>query len=131
MANQHRHRVIVIDDDRDVRELLQVLLDLDERFDLVGIAQDGADGLRQVTDKDPDAVVVDLDLPELDGLRVIAEVRANDRNIPIVVFSAFPDPYTLLEVLRCGADAYLDKAVAWAELVPTLLSLCEESLQPS
>ena len=118
------HRVVVIDDDPDVCALLEVLFDVDDRFDLVGVAGDGRSGVAIVDDLEPDAVVVDLDLPEIDGLEAIAEIHARQPGTHIVVFSAFPDPFTLLDVLRSGADSYLDKATAWAELVPTVAGLC-------
>jgi two-component system nitrate/nitrite response regulator NarL len=128
MAEQeHLHRVVVIDDDPDVCALLEMLFDVDDRFDLVGIAEDGRTGVAIVSDLEPDAVVVDLDLPEIDGLEAISQIHASMPGTRIVVFSAFPDPFTLLDVLRCGADSYLDKATAWAELVPTVADLCEHS----
>jgi DNA-binding response OmpR family regulator len=68
--------------------------------------------------------VVDLDLPNLDGVEVIARLRGASPASRIIVFSAFPDPLTLLEVLRQGADEYLDKARTWADLLPTIELLC-------
>jgi len=121
------HRIVVIDDDPDVSALLALLFEVDDRFDLVGVAADGRNGIDIVTELEPDAVVVDLDLPEANGLDVIVEIRADLPETRIVVFSAYPDPYTLLDALRCGADSYLDKATAWAELVPTVAGLCGET----
>jgi DNA-binding NarL/FixJ family response regulator len=115
-------RVVVIDDDDDVRDLLTLLLDLDERFTLVGAAESGAAGVELVRALVPDVVVVDLELPGMDGLEVVNQVAGLALDIRIVVFSAFPDPFTLVDVLHRGADAYLDKASAWSELLPTLAS---------
>jgi DNA-binding NarL/FixJ family response regulator len=123
----HQHRVVVIDDDPDVCALVEFLFEVDARFDLVGVAGDGRAGVAIVDALHPDAVVVDLDLPELGGLEAIAQIRVLCPDVRIVVFSAFPDPFTLLDVLRCGADSYLDKATAWAELIPTVADLCTES----
>jgi DNA-binding NarL/FixJ family response regulator len=120
----------VIDDDPEIRDLLQVLLELDERFDLAGVAADGVTGVALVADVKPSAVLVDLEMPGLDGLEVIRQVRERLPSTRIVVFSAFPDPFTLLEVLRCGADGYVDKATAWSGLLPTLAELCDDVLQP-
>ena len=121
------HRIVVIDDDPDVSALLALLFEVDDRFDLVGVAADGRNGIDIVSELEPDAVVVDLDLPEANGLDVIVEIHADLPDTRIVVFSAYPDPYTLLDALRCGADSYLDKATAWAELVPTVAALCGET----
>jgi two-component system nitrate/nitrite response regulator NarL len=122
-------RVVLIDDDPDVRTLLEVLFELDDRFHLVGSAPDGVRGLDLVRDLVPDAVVVDLEMPGIDGLTVIGAVRSLMLDIRVIVFSAFPDPYTLMDVLQRGADGYLDKAAAWSELLPTLAGLFHGSLQ--
>jgi len=125
MAAPHPHSVLVIDDDPDVRSLIEVLFEVDDRFDMVAAVADGRAGIAAAAVLRPDVVVVDLGLPDIDGLAVVAEVRAMLPDARVVVFSAFPDPFTLLEVLRSGAHTYLDKATAWAELVPTVAGLCE------
>jgi DNA-binding NarL/FixJ family response regulator len=120
------HRIVIIEDDVDVRALLEVMLDLDDRFEVVGIAADGYDGISMARERAPDAVILDLELPGIGGLDVLALIATRSPEARIVVFSAFPDPITLIDVLRLGADAYLDKATAWAELLPTVASLCED-----
>ena len=116
-------RVVVVDDDEDVRDLLALMFDVDERFELVGVAANGQDGIDTVCRLVPDVVVVDLDLPGVDGLGVVDFVVALELDIRVVVFSAYPDPFTLLEVLRHGAHGYVDKANAWAELLPMIAGL--------
>jgi DNA-binding NarL/FixJ family response regulator len=116
-------RVLLVDDDPDVRTLLELLFDLDDRFVLIGSAEEGEAGIDLVRRLVPDAVVVDLELPGIDGLCVLEAVQALALDIRVVVFSAFPDPFTLLDVLRHGADGYIDKAAAWSELLPTLAGL--------
>lgn len=130
MAEPVPIRVVVIDDDLDVRQLLEVLFDLDDRFEFVGSATDGPAGIDLVHGLVPDAVVVDLELPGIDGLMVIDAVRSLALDIRVIVFSAFPDPFTLFDVLGRGADGYLDKATAWSEMLPTLAGLFHGSLQP-
>lgn len=102
------------------------MFDLDDRFDLVGTAATGREGIDLVCRTVPDAVVVDLDLPDLDGFSVVEFVRSLELDIRIVVFSAFPDPFTLVDVLRHGAHAYLNKANAW-ELLPAVAGLFHDA----
>jgi DNA-binding NarL/FixJ family response regulator len=64
----------------------------------------------------------------MDGMAVLTDLRAVLPEARIVVFSAFADPVTLFDALRCGADGYLDKGSAWAELVPIVAELCVEEL---
>lgn len=119
-----RWSVVIVEDDREVRDLLVLLFELDGRFAPVVAAEDGRAGIDAVVEHRPDIVIVDLHLPEVAGPEVIRACRERAPETRVVVFSAFPDPFTLLEVLRLGADSYLDKATAWNELVPTAAELC-------
>src|SRR4051812_27415672 len=120
--------IVVIDDDPDVRALVEMLFEVDERFDVLACVGEGRTGVDVVQRLQPDAVVVDLELPDMDGMAVIGDIRAVLPGARIVVFSAFADPLTLFDALRSGADGYLDKGSAWAELVPTVAELCAETV---
>lgn len=117
--------VVLVEDDVEVRDLIAMLFALDGRFEVVAEVGDGASGVEAVRQHKPDAVVLDLHLPLLPGTAAIASMRTASPHTRIVVFSAFPDPFTLLEVLHHGADSYLDKATAWEELVPVVSELCD------
>jgi two-component system NarL family response regulator len=119
-------RVVVIDGDGDVRDLLEMMLEMADGFRLVHVAVDAERGVRQVAALQPDAVVYDLDLPDIDGIQAIARLRAASPRSRLIVISAFPDPMTLLEVLRQGADEYLDKSRVWADLLPVIELLCRD-----
>jgi two-component system, NarL family, nitrate/nitrite response regulator NarL len=125
------HRIVIVEDDAEVRSLLELMIQHDERFVLDGSACDGHDGVSMVSASMPDAVILDLEMPGLSGLDAIGLIGLRSPSTRILVFSAFPDPVTLIDVLRLGADGYLDKASAWSELLPTLAALCEPSLQRS
>jgi DNA-binding NarL/FixJ family response regulator len=117
-------RVVIVEDDEEVRSLLELMLEHDDRFEVDGLAVDGHAGVAMVAERRPDAVILDLEMPGLSGLDAIGLMGMRSPDTRIVVFSAFPDPITLIDVLRLGADAYLDKASAWSELLPTLASVC-------
>lgn len=119
-----RVRVVVADDVPEIRALVRLRLQLDARFEVVGEAADGAQAVDVVAAEQPDAVVLDLQMPEVDGLGAIPGIKASSPRTKILVLSAFPDPYTLGHVLTYGADTYLDKGTALSELAPTLVSLC-------
>lgn len=117
-------RVLLVDDDVEVRGLLEVVLEGDERFEVVGQAEDGAVGLALAVALRPDVVVLDLMMPGVDGFAALPRLRQALPAARIVVVSAFPDPYTLLDAVKLGADGYIDKSRVWCELVPTLTGLC-------
>ena len=116
--------VVLIEDEDEIRDVLRVLFDLDDRFRVVAEAADGLSGIDAVTAHQPDVVVLDMQLPGATGAEVVRAANEVSPNTRIVIFSSFPDPFTLLEVLRLGADSYLDKATAWMDLLPTILELC-------
>ena len=116
-------RVVVIDDDEDIHVLLELILGLDGRFRLAGQARSGDEGVALVGEILPEVVILDLQMPGIDGLAAIPLIRRAAPGAKIAVLSAFPDPYTLLDVVSRGADVYLDKTRTHSELVPSLLSL--------
>jgi DNA-binding NarL/FixJ family response regulator len=126
----YRPRVIVIDGDGDVLALLETMFEVADGFELVATSADADLGVLDAAAHQPDAVVVDLDLPNIDGVQVVGRLRRAAPRSRIIVFSAFPDPLTLMEVLRLGADEYLDKARTWADLLPTVELLCASPRAP-
>ena len=121
--------VLVVADDEAIRDLLEAILDLDSRFTLAGAAATGPDAVEMACRLQPAVVVVDLQIGGSDWPGVLGAIRRRLPGANVVVLSAIPDPYTLLEVLTLGADAYLDEANAFSELVPTLMAVCGAELE--
>lgn len=117
-----RWTVLVVDDDPDVHPLLEMLFQVDGRFELVGSAHDGAAALDQVARRPPDAVVVDLSSADPEEWEALPRLRQEAPAARIIVFSAFPEIFTLADALAAGADAYLNKASVW-ELIPVMAQL--------
>jgi DNA-binding NarL/FixJ family response regulator len=120
-----RVRVVVVDDDEDIRTLIEVMIDHDSRFRMVGAAQDGVEAVSLVARLQPDAVILNVRLPGLDGIDALPLLRRRAPKAKMVAYSAFPDPWTLASVLQAGADSYLDVRATWSELLPTLEALLE------
>lgn len=116
-------RVVVVDDDDTVRHMVRILLSMEDDYKVVGEASDGIEGSAIVVEAQPDVVLVDLEMPAMDGLVAISEIRERAPGTKIAVLSAFPDPYTLGDALGRGADTYLDKAMSLSELPELLRSL--------
>jgi DNA-binding NarL/FixJ family response regulator len=130
MADAHPtrepRRVVIVDDDEYTRDLLEAMVDADDRFELVGVARDGRVALSLVEWLRPDVVVIDLQVRGLDGLDAIAGFRQRAPGCRIVVMSAFPDLCSLADLVLRGVDLYLDKANAFAELLPALAALTDQ-----
>ncbi|MGQ0604034.1 MAG: response regulator transcription factor [Anaerolineales bacterium] len=107
-------RVLLIEDEATVRDTLAMNLRA-EKFDVV-TASDGADGLRLARDEAPDLIILDLMLPELDGLSVCRMLR-RDSDVPIIMLTARGTEMDRITGLETGADDYVVKPFSLGELL--------------
>lgn len=114
-------RVLVVDDDKAVRDSLRRSLEFNG-YDVV-LAQDGAEALASIAVATPDAVVMDVMMPRLDGIETTKALRAAGNDIPILVLTARDSVGDRVEGLDAGADDYLAKPFALDELLARLRAL--------
>ncbi|HEY5155275.1 MAG TPA: response regulator, partial [Acidimicrobiales bacterium] len=114
-------RVLVADDDRAIRESLVRALELEGY--VVIAASDGAAALDRVRDDPPDAVVLDIMMPSVDGLTVCRVLRAERNRIPILMLTARTETRDRVAGLDAGADDYLPKPFDLDELLARLRAL--------
>jgi two-component system NarL family response regulator len=110
-------RVLLVEDHRMVREALREVLTKVPDMEVVGEAGDAQDGLAQAAATAPDVIVLDIRLPDLNGIEVAARLRDAGNTAKIVALSAFSDKRFVTEMLRSGASAYVTKSAAGTELV--------------
>jgi two-component system response regulator MprA len=120
--------VLVVDDDRAVRESLRRSLEFNG-YD-VALAGDGAEALATISSSRPDAVVMDVMMPRLDGLETTRALRTAGHDVPILVLTARDAVGDRVEGLDAGADDYLTKPFALAELLARLRALLRRTVQP-
>ncbi len=113
--------VLVVDDDEAILDSLGRALELEGYA--VRKAVDGAEALRCVAEREPDAVVLDIGLPDINGRVVAARMRAGGLSTPILVLSALDQVDDRIAGLEAGADDYLVKPFAMGELVARLRAL--------
>jgi two-component system response regulator MprA len=114
-------RILVVDDDRAVRESLRRSLTFNGYT--VDLAVDGLDALEQVAAARPDALVLDVMMPRLDGLEVCRRLRGVGDDLPILVLTARDSVSERVAGLDAGADDYLPKPFALEELLARLRAL--------
>jgi DNA-binding NarL/FixJ family response regulator len=102
-------RVVVADDQASVREGLVLLLGGLPDIDVVGAAADGEQALRLVAEHKPDAILLDLRMPVLDGIDAIRRLTVEHPGVAIVVLTTYADDSSVLDALRAGAHSYLTK----------------------
>ena len=109
--------VLVVEDDMPIRNLISTTLKTHEYKFLT--AKNGNDAIMQASSHNPDVVLLDLGLPDIDGIEVIKKIRSWS-NMPIIVISARSEDSDKIEALDCGADDYLTKPFSVEELLVRL-----------
>ena len=102
-------RVVVADDQRVVRDGLVTLLKLLPGIDVVAAGSDGEEAVRLVAEHNPDVLLVDLRMPNCDGVEATRRVRADHPGTEVVVLTTYSDDDSVLSALRAGARGYLTK----------------------
>jgi two-component system response regulator MprA len=120
-TDQDSPRVLVVDDDRAVRESLRRSLEFNG-YD-VSLASDGAEALASIAGRLPDALVIDVMMPRLDGIETTKALRTAGNDLPILVLTARDSVGDRVEGLDAGADDYLTKPFALDELLARLRAL--------
>jgi two-component system, NtrC family, response regulator AtoC len=112
------HRVLVVDDERLIRWSLEQMLE--KSGYAVEAAVDGTSALAAVRSDSPDLVLLDLKLPDIDGLQVIKQIKESHPWIQVVIMTAYSDVSTAVEAMRLGAYDYIPKPIDFDNLVVTL-----------
>jgi DNA-binding NarL/FixJ family response regulator len=102
-------RVVIADDQASVRQGLVLLLGGLPGIDVVGAAADGEQALALVAEQQPDAILLDLHMPVLDGIGATRRLVAEHPGVAIVVLTTYADDNSVLEALQAGARSYLTK----------------------
>jgi two-component system response regulator MprA len=118
-------RVLIVDDDRSLREALRRALLLDG-YDTVSAAN-GREALAQVAEATPDALVLDIGLPDVDGLEVCRRLREDGNRVPVLILTARDAIEDRIDGLDAGADDYLVKPFDLGELKARLRALLRRS----
>ena len=116
MESNAKVRILVADDHPMLREGLVAVLSTQPDFEVVGQASTGAEVIRQVTKLKPDVVLLDLEMPELDGVEVLERLQQAEIDARVVVFTAYDTDERILGALRAGARGYLLKGASREEI---------------
>jgi len=113
-------RVVIADDQASVRQGLVLLLDGLPDIEVAGAAADGEQALDLVAELKPDAILLDLHMPVLDGIGAIRRLTAEHPEVAIVVLTTYADDSSVLEALRAGARSYLTKDADYTDIAQAL-----------
>lgn len=131
-------RVLIVDDSVVMRRMLTTILQEEPAIEVLGTARNGQQGVEFVTKLNPSIVIMDVEMPVLDGLGAVRAIRATHPRLPIIMFSALTTSggKATLDALHAGATDYIAKPAGMnnaaasieairAQLVPKVLGLCD------
>ncbi|MDX2471835.1 MAG: response regulator [SAR324 cluster bacterium] len=114
--------ILYVEDDQALRASTHALLA--NFFDPIDIAEDGAIGLKMTREKDYDLIITDIRMPNMDGIEMSREIKAQNFETPILVISAHDEASYLMELINIGVDSFLSKPLDLKHLLPALNKLC-------
>jgi DNA-binding response OmpR family regulator len=120
-------RILIVEDDDAIATGLALNLKLAGRQ--TAIARDGAEALKLTDDEDFQLILLDINLPKKNGLEVLSALRASDNLVPVIVISAREGEYDKVAALRLGADDYVTKPFALAELLARIDAVLRRTSQ--
>jgi DNA-binding NarL/FixJ family response regulator len=119
-------RLAVVDDQATVREALAVMLDLEADVDVVARATNGAEAVDIAASLRPDVILMDLNMPVMDGVEATRRIRQGDPGVTIIVLTTFDDDQSILAALRAGASGYLTKEAGRATILQAVRSAAQD-----
>ena len=126
-------RVLITDDQAIVRKGIQALLATEPNIEVAGEAENGKDAIRQVEKLQPDVILMDLQMPEMDGIEAIGHITASRPNARILVLTSFATDDKVFPAIKAGALGYLLKDSSPDELIQAIQQVHrgESSLHPT
>jgi DNA-binding NtrC family response regulator len=114
-------KLLYVEDDDDLRNTVFVFLK--DFFHTIHLASNGSDGLKKFIQHRPDIVITDLRMPYKDGIQLTKEIKAINRNIPVILNTAFAEIPDLISAIEAGVDRYLQKPVDEKNILNVLYDL--------
>ena len=126
-------RILIADDHAVVREGTRQFLEREDDLEVVGEAADGEEAVRLVGSLNPDVAIMDISMPNVDGIEATRQIKAKYPKVAVLILSAYDDDQFVFSLLEAGAAGYLLKSVRGNELVNAIreVSAGESVLHPT
>jgi len=117
---REKKKIVIAEDHRLLREGLKALLNASEKFEIVAEAEDGLEAVRHVDKFKPDIVLLDLNMPKMNGLSALKEIKSRFKETKILALTVHESEEYILEALRLGANGYCLKNAGRNELLSAI-----------
>src|SRR5664279_5952706 len=130
MSSARRTRILIVDDSAVMRSLLRTVVSVDSALEVAGTAADGASALHSIATLKPDLMLLDVEMPVMDGLLTLKKMRSHGHRIPVIMCSSVTQrgARTTVEALANGASDYVAKPAGQASREAAIHALSQELL---
>ncbi len=128
MHSNEMYRVVIAEDHTLFREGLKALLSLEPEFEVVGEAADGLEAYQRAEELQPDLILLDLNMPRVDGMAAIKEIKRLCPEAKILVLTVHKTEEHVLETLKSGASGYVLKDASHDELLLAMRSVLQDKI---
>ena len=117
-------KILLIDDNRFFMEALSYIIEANKQLKVIGIANTGKEALKKMEETHPDIVIIDVVLPDINGIRLAKEIFQRRKDLQIIVLSIYKDPEFIKAAQKVGVFAYLFKDEPVDIINRTILEAC-------
>lgn len=117
------YSLVIVDDVKGMRRLVSILLEESGRFDVVGEAATGLEGIEVVREAEPDLVLLDLSMPDMDGLEALPRILEASPRSKVAIYSGFEADRLEAASTELGAGGYIEKGTKPTEMIAKLLGI--------
>ncbi|MGE0200787.1 MAG: response regulator [Candidatus Melainabacteria bacterium] len=121
-------RVFIVDDNTNHSNGIKQLLELQSNFTVAGIASNGEEALKRIAEVDADVVLMDMNMPEMDGVSVIQQVLSTKPSLKILALTGYDDPDLIFRAMRGGAKGYILKTMVTSQLMNAIDEILNEKV---
>jgi DNA-binding response OmpR family regulator len=121
--------ILLVDDDLDDQKFFDEALKVVDKSLVLYTAKDGVDAMEQLMIKRPDVIMLDLNMPRMNGVEFLRELKSSNRysDIPVIIYSSFISTCDKVEVIALGARQFVRKPIAFGETVETLRKIFDRN----
>ena len=119
-------RVLLVDDHAIMRDGISALLNLQDDIEIVGEASEGKEAIDKARELVPDVVIMDISMPEMDGLEATRRIKKKNPSVKVLVLTQHDNREYILSTIKSGSDGYLPKRALGSELVAAIRAIHQE-----
>ncbi len=116
-------RVLLVDDHAIMRDGISALINLQDDIEIVGEASEGKEAIEKARELVPDVVIMDISMPEMDGLEATRRIKKKNPSVKVLVLTQHDNREYILSTIKSGSDGYLPKRALGSELVAAIRAI--------